>query len=90
MPIDDAIRLRSDHGAKERAAVALADMGLSISDAIRLLMLGVGEPRSPLAANAPSTIASRGIAELERGQERAFARIADFMADLRNESFRPD
>ena len=89
MPIDDAIRPRSDHGAKERAAGALADMGLSISDAIRLLMLGVGEPSSPLAANAPSTIASRGIAD-ERRQESDFARIADFMADLRNEGFRPD
>ena len=39
MPITDVIRARSDHATKERAAAALADMGMSLSDAIRLLML---------------------------------------------------
>ena len=59
MPITDVIRARSDHAAKERAAAALADMGLPISDAIRLLMLGVaGERRLPSEANAakPMTV----------------------------------
>jgi DNA-damage-inducible protein J len=87
MPITDVVRARSEHGAKERAAAALADMGLSISDAIRLLMVfGAGDGLFPLEAEAPNAIARRTRAELENRQARAFARIADFIADLRNES----
>jgi DNA-damage-inducible protein J len=87
MPITDVVRARSEHGAKERAAAALADMGLSISDAIRLLMVfGPGDGLFPLEAEAPNAIARRTRAELENRQARAFARIADFIADLRNES----
>jgi DNA-damage-inducible protein J len=85
MPITDVVRARSDHGAKERAAAALADMGLPISDAIRLLMVGAGDYLFPLEGNAPNAITSSAIAEREGRQARAFARIADFIADLRNE-----
>ena len=84
MAITDDVRARIGHGAKERAAAALADMGLPISDAIRLLMVGVAEYWFPLEANAPNTIG------LESRQARAFARIADFMADLRNEGYEVD
>jgi DNA-damage-inducible protein J len=87
MPITDVVRARIGHGAKERAAAALADMGLPISDAIRLLMVGVAEYWFPLEAHAPNAITSRATAELEGRQARAFARIADFMADLRNEGY---
>jgi DNA-damage-inducible protein J len=87
MPITDVLRARSDHGAKERAAAALAGMGLPISDAIRLLMVfGAGDGLFPLEAEAPNTIARKTVAELESRQARAFARIADFMAELRSES----
>jgi DNA-damage-inducible protein J len=87
MPVTDVVRARSEHGAKERAAAALADMGLSISDAIRLLMVfGPGDGLFPLEAEAPNASARRTRAELENRQARAFARIADFIADLRNES----
>jgi DNA-damage-inducible protein J len=82
MPITDVVRARSDHGAKERAAAALADMGMSISDAIRLLMVGAGDYLFPPETEAPNATTNRAIAELEDRQARAFAKIADFMADL--------
>jgi DNA-damage-inducible protein J len=85
MPITDVVRARTGHGAKERASAALADMGISISDAIRLLMVGAGDRLSPLEATPSSAIASGTFAELEDRQAWAFARIADFLADLRNE-----
>jgi DNA-damage-inducible protein J len=84
MPITDVVRARSDHGAKERAAAALADMGLSISDAIRLLIVGAGDQLLPAEATAPNATPSRGMVELDSRQARAFAKIADFKADLRN------
>jgi DNA-damage-inducible protein J len=84
MPITDVVRARSDHGTKERAAAALADMGLPISDAIRLLIVGAGDYLLPVEAKVPSTVTSRTAAELEGRRARAFANIDDFMADLRN------
>ena len=43
---DTYVRARIDTNTKERAASALKAMGLSVSDAIRLLMLRVAEERS--------------------------------------------
>jgi DNA-damage-inducible protein J len=87
MPITDVIRARSDHATKERAAAALADMGMSLSDAIRLLMLGVAdEHRLASEATAAKPPPRKAMAELESSQAKAFADFADLMADLRNNS----
>jgi DNA-damage-inducible protein J len=85
MPKTDVVRAKSRKGAKERAAAALADMGLPISDAIRLLRVGAGDYSLPFAASAPNKITSRAAAELEGRRATAFAKIADFMADLSND-----
>jgi DNA-damage-inducible protein J len=85
MPITDVVRARSGQGAKERASAALADMGISISDAIRLLMVGAGDGSSPLETAPSSAVMGGAVAELEDRQAWAFARIADFLSDLRNE-----
>lgn len=54
---DTYVRARIDTNTKERAAEALEAMGLSISDAIRLLMLRVAdERRLPFEIKVPSTI----------------------------------
>jgi DNA-damage-inducible protein J len=48
------VRARIDSATKERAADALEAMGLSISDAIRLLMLRVAdEQRLPFEVRVP-------------------------------------
>ena len=46
---DTYVRARIDTATKERAADALDAMGLSISDAIRLLMLRIAEQQAALA-----------------------------------------
>jgi addiction module RelB/DinJ family antitoxin len=49
------VRARIDSATKNRASDALAAMGLSISDAMRLLMLRVGdERRLPLEVKVPN------------------------------------
>ena len=45
MATDSVVRARIDSETKQRAADALADMGLSISDAIRLLMLRIADEK---------------------------------------------
>jgi DNA-damage-inducible protein J len=80
---DTYVRARIDTATKERAAEALAAMGLSISDAIRLLMLRVAdERRLPFEVKAPNARTRRAIAELEAGKGRRFATVEDLVADL--------
>jgi DNA-damage-inducible protein J len=80
---DTYVRARIDSNTKERAADALEAMGLSISDAIRLLMLRVAdERRLPFDVKAPNTTTREAITELEAGKGKRFANVDDLMADL--------
>jgi len=80
---DTYVRARIDTATKERAADALEGMGLSISDAIRLLMLRVAdERRLPFDVKVPSEATRKAIAELEAGKGKRFASVDGLMADL--------
>ena len=80
---DTYVRARIDSDTKERAADALNAMGLSISDAIRLLMLRVAdERRLPFEVKVPSSTTRKAIAELESGKGKKFGSLDDLMADL--------
>jgi DNA-damage-inducible protein J len=80
---DTYVRARIDTATKERAADALEAMGLSISDAIRLLMLRVAdERRLPFEIKAPNSTTRKAIAELEAGEGKSFKSIDALMADL--------
>jgi len=80
---DTYVRARIDSSTKERASVALDAMGLSISDAIRLLMLRIAdEQRLPFEVKVPNAKTRKAIAELESGKGKKFTTVADLMADL--------
>jgi DNA-damage-inducible protein J len=80
---DTYVRARIDSATKERAAEALEDMGLSISDAIRLLMLRVAdERRLPFEVKVPNATTRKAMAELEAGKGKRFASVDALMADL--------
>ena len=69
---DTYVRARIDTNTKERAASALEAMGLSISDAIRLLMLRIAdEHRLPFDVKVPNVTTKKAIAELEAGKGEA-------------------
>ena len=81
--IDTFVRARIDSDTKERASEALAAMGLSVSDAIRLLMLRIAdERRLPFEVKAPNATTRKAIAELETGKGKRFASVDALMADL--------
>ncbi len=84
MPTSDTyVRARIDTQTKERAAAALEAMGLSISDAIRLLMLRIAdERRLPFDVKVPNATTKRAIAELEAGKGKKLSGVDDLMADL--------
>jgi DNA-damage-inducible protein J len=80
---DTYVRARIDTGTKERAADALEAMGLSISDAIRLLMLRVAdEQRLPFEVRVPNAKTKRAILELESGKGKRFRTVKALMEDL--------
>lgn len=80
---DTYVRARIDIDTKNRAADALDAMGLSISDAIRLLMMRIADERClPFEVKAPNLITRQAIAELEAGKGKRFEGIDALMADL--------
>lgn len=77
------VRARIDNDTKQRATEALDAMGLSISDAIRLLMLRIAdERRLPFEVKAPNLTTREAMAELEAGKGKRFVSVAALMADL--------
>lgn len=77
------VRARIDMATKERATAALEAMGLSVSDAIRLLMLRIAdEQRLPFDVKVPNAATREAMTELEAGKGARFESIDALMADL--------
>jgi DNA-damage-inducible protein J len=86
MASDTVVRARIDRQIKERATKVLAEMGLSVSDAIRLLLVRVAAEKAlPFEIKVPNPDTRTAMAELERGACKAFDNVADLMADLNAE-----
>ena len=86
MASDAVVRARIDGQVKERAAKVLADMGLSVSDAIRLLLVRVAAERAlPFEIKVPNVETRAAMAELEKGVGKSFDTVAELMADLNAE-----
>ena len=80
---DTYVRARIDTATKERATDALEAMGLSISDAIRLLMLRIAnERRLPFEIKVPNATTRKAITELDAGKGKRFKSVDALMADL--------
>ena len=83
MAANDVVRARIDTKTKEKAAAVLAAMGLTVSDAFRLLMVRVAAdkalPFEPLVPNA-KTIAA--IKAARRGETKKSTTINELMVDL--------
>ena len=73
MIADTIVRARIDADTKARATAALDAMGLSVSDAIRLLMVRIAdEQRLPFDLRVPNAATQRAMRELDEGKgERA-------------------
>jgi DNA-damage-inducible protein J len=66
---DSIVRARIDADTKLRATEALEAMGLSVSDAIRLLMFRVAdEKRLPFEVKVPNAETIRAMKQLDSGK----------------------
>jgi len=83
MTTDSVVRARIDSDTKARATAALEAMGLSVSDAIRLLMLRVAdEQRLPFAVQVPNATTLKAMEELDSGKGKRFVSEEDLFDDL--------
>ncbi|MFT3789785.1 MAG: type II toxin-antitoxin system RelB/DinJ family antitoxin [Rudaea sp.] len=83
MRADSVVRARIPAEMKDRAMDALARMGLSASDLIRLTFLRVAEEgRLPFAVEVPNRTTRKAMAELEGGKGKRFKKADALFKDL--------
>ena len=83
MSIDTVVRVRIDSEIKARATEALQAMGLSVSDAIRLLLVRVAEEgRLPFAVQVPHPTTAKAMKELDEGEGQRFSSAEELFRDL--------
>ena len=83
MSTSTVVRARIDSDTKTRATEALRAMGLSVSDAIRLLLLRVAdEKRLPFTIRAPNAATVKAMEELDAGKGKRFSSAEDLFEDL--------
>ncbi|MCP4409046.1 MAG: type II toxin-antitoxin system RelB/DinJ family antitoxin [Gammaproteobacteria bacterium] len=86
MPTNAVVRARIDEQIKEEATAVLASMGLTVSDAFRMLLTRVARekalPFEPLVPNAETIEAMK---EARRGKLASFDNVDALRTDLNAE-----
>ena len=84
MNTDTVVRARIDSDTKARATEALKAMGLTVSDAIRLLLLRVAdEKRLPFAVQVPNRSTLEAMRELDKGKGQRVGSVDELFHDLK-------
>jgi len=83
MSTNVVVRARIDEHIKEEATAVLAAMGLTVSDAFRIMLTRVAHekalPFEPLVPNATTIEAMK---EARRGDLKSFSTVEDLMTNL--------
>ena len=86
MAANAVVRARIDEHIKEEATVVLASMGLTVSDAFRLMLTRIAKekalPFEPLVPNAETIAAMK---EARRGRLKSFDSVGALLEDLNEE-----
>lgn len=77
------VRSRIDPTLKDDATRVLADMGLTVNDAIRIFLTQVvSEKALPFPVKMPNAETQAALDELNSGKGRRFNSVAELMKDL--------
>ena len=77
------VHIRVDEKVKAKAAKTLAAMGLTVSDAVRLLLTRIASEKAlPFDVRVPNRETASAIAAGERGEVSRASNIDAMMADL--------
>ena len=86
MAANQLVRARIDAAVKKKAAAVLAEMGLTASDAVRLLLTRVAQEKAlPFASLIPDAITVEAMKEARRGSLPRFGSAQDLLDDLHAE-----
>ncbi len=83
MPASESVRARIDGKTKVAASNALAAMGLTVSDAIRMMLRRVAEEkRLPFEVTVPNAESRAAMDELDAGEGKTFGSADELFDDL--------
>ena len=83
MPANAVVRARIDKEIKEEASVVLTAMGLTVSDAFRIMLTRVAREKAlPFEPLVPNEETIKAMKEARCGNLPSFATVDDLMADL--------
>ncbi|MGO8792255.1 MAG: type II toxin-antitoxin system RelB/DinJ family antitoxin [Terriglobia bacterium] len=77
------VHIRIDEKVKERAAKTLSSMGMSVSDAVRILLVRVAAEKAlPFEVKVPSKITVKAMEAADRGKGKRFKSVGALFKDL--------
>jgi DNA-damage-inducible protein J len=83
MSANAVVRARIDEHIKEEATAVLAAMGLTVSDAFRIMLTRIAHDKAlPFEPLVPNATTIRAMKEARRGGLQSFATVEALMADL--------
>lgn len=86
MATNAVVRARIDEHIKEEASIVLASMGLTVSDAFRMLLTRVAKEKSlPFEPLIPNKKTIEAMKEARKGKLRSFNNVQSLMDDLNEE-----
>jgi DNA-damage-inducible protein J len=86
MAATEMVHVRVEKRIKTQAAKTLAAMGLSISDAVRVLLTRVAvEKALPFEVKVPNATTAAAMEEARNGGLASFNNVSDLMTDLNAE-----
>ena len=77
------VHIRVDEKIKRRAAKTLEAMGISVSDAVRMLLVRVAAEKAlPFDVKVPNSTTVKAMRAADRGQGKRFDSVDDLFKDL--------
>ncbi len=77
------VHIRVDEKVKERAAKTLGAMGISVSDAVRVLLVRVAAEKAlPFAVKVPNRTTIKAMKAADRGKGKRFRSVDALFKDL--------
>jgi DNA-damage-inducible protein J len=83
MAAAEVVRARVETDLKKEATAVLSSMGLSVSDAIRLMLVRVAADKAlPFDLRAPNAETQAAMRDIQEGKVLRFDSVSALMADL--------
>jgi DNA-damage-inducible protein J len=77
------VHVRVDVDVKESASATLAEMGLSVSDAVRMMLMRVAAEKAlPFDVKVPNAVTVKAMKNADKGKGKRFKTVEAALKDL--------